>query len=177
MYLNKSILMSFLFFSSAVSPAFAVVSDAPTTVRNSPSASASAVGIAGASSSVYNHSANSAIQGQTLDNVNTASGGNASVGSASQSVNDNSVNTFEIPRQAPPAIAPNVAAPGNNGFSGGFSTPFGGISLGKTTVDGSVKQLNRATADALLVDAMIKVQACGSAECVAFKKYLLKRFK
>ena len=158
-------------------PSFAVVSDAPPEYYSRGASSSSA--LAGASSSVYNQSANTAIQSQDqrLNNSNSNSAtSNQTVSSGGNSVSDNSVNTVDIPRQAPPAIAPNMAAPGNNSFSGGFSTPFGGVSLGKSTVDGSVRQLNRALADATLADAMLKSQGCESDECKAFKKYLLKRF-
>jgi hypothetical protein len=169
----KKQLIATLILSLMYLPSFAVVSDE----YYSRGAASSSSSLAGASSSVYNQSANTAIQSQDqrLNNSNSATS-NQTVSSGGTSVSDNSVNTVDIPRQAPPAIAPNMAAPGNNSFSGGFSTPFGGVSLGKSTVDGSVRQLNRALADATLAEAMLKAQGCESDECKAFRKYLLKRF-
>lgn len=120
---------------------------------------------------------NSTNQNTSSQSVSGASSSSSNVGGA------NTINQSEgdfnnvIPRQAPPAIAPNMAAPGNNSFSGGVSTPFGGVSLGKSTVDGSVRNLNAASADKQLAEAMVLVQTCNSSECQAFKKYLLKRFE
>jgi hypothetical protein len=114
------------------------------------------------SSVVSSNTSSSTATGGNNNNVNNASGGSTSI---------------NMPRQAPPAVAPNMSAQGNNSFSGGISTPFGGLSLGTSRVDGSVRALNRAMADNLLVESMLSVQECTSDECVAFKKYLLKRFK
>lgn len=134
---------------------------------------------------IFNNSSATAISGSNSNSAvtNTSTNTNQALGFGGSSANTNNSNSntsinsvLNVPQQAPPAIAPNVAAPGNNGFSGGFSTPFGGISLGSSTVDASVRQFNRASADALLMHAMMEIQTCSSEECLAAKKYLLKRF-
>lgn len=165
---------------------------------NGNSNSNDSLNISGSTSGAYAGSSATAISNSTSNSAALAgaavnnSGNSSSLASGgsseSKNVNNNTVNQaggggtninsiVNVPRQAPVAYSPNLSAQGNNSFSGGISTPFGGISLGSSSVDGSVRQLNRATADGILVDAMLKVQECNSDECIAFKKYLLRRFK
>lgn len=91
-------------------------------------------------------SANTLGQGQGQSQGSTTSG-NTTNSATSTTFQDNSSSTVKIPQQAPPVFAPNIGVAGNNGVSGGFSTPFGGLSAGITRMDKSVKELNYSAAE------------------------------
>lgn len=105
-------------------------------------------------------SSNSNSGGNTLSGTNTNGG--------------NSVN-IDTPRQAPAAIAPSVAASGNNGVSVGVSTIFGGFSGGISKVDKSTKELNQATANLNNSQSIVLLSTCNTDVCRQAERIILRK--
>jgi hypothetical protein len=132
----------------------------------------------GVTNDINNH--NSADFSNSSSNANSnssSSGGNV--------VSGGSVNSNTVFRQASaPAIAPNVAATGNNGVSLGVQTILGGVSTGISKVDKTQKELNRANAEysravatGVLVDSLLKLDQCTSDVCKKAQALVLRRLK
>jgi hypothetical protein len=117
-------------------------------------------------------------QGQSSSNSNTASGNNTTT-----NTNISESNVTKFPQQAPPLINTQITPVNNNGFNGGFTTPFGGAVVGVTRVDGSAKALNFAQAGLIneqKTDQLIKNtdKACdlvSEEECKQLKALMLRK--
>lgn len=116
--------------------------------------------------------------GQGQSSSNSVSGGNTTVNGGSMSSTSNS--TFK--QASAPAIAPNVAASGNNGVSLGVQTIAGGFSTGISRVDKSQKELNRANAEfsraaavSSLTESILKLEGCSSDVCKKAKSLILRK--
>jgi len=116
--------------------------------------------------------------GQGQSSSNSVSGGNTTVNGGSMSSTSNS--TFK--QASAPAIAPNVAASGNNGVSLGVQTIAGGFSTGISRVDKSQKELNRANAEfsraaavSSLTESILKLEGCSSDVCKKAQSLILRK--
>lgn len=116
--------------------------------------------------------------GQGQSSSNSMSGGNTTVNGGSMSSNSNTV----FRQASAPAIAPSVAASGNNGVSLGVQTIAGGFSTGISRVDKSQKKLNMANADyakaaavSTLTDSLLKLESCTSEVCKKAQSLILRK--
>ena len=173
--MNKAILIFGLVMLTT--PAFATVSQPSNTTNNNfnsrseAEANAGALAAAGAisgSASQANNSvstgANNASVGDTTLNSSTTTGG-ASV----------TENTRVI--IAPPAVAPNLnSAYGTNSVSGGFSTPFGGVSGGVALVSRQERRHIDAVTRATDADTVLKLQGCKDVACRAIVNRILRKY-
>lgn len=107
------------------------------------------------------------------------SGANANV-SSPVTINDSRSQDTVIPRQAPAASAPSMTgAMGTDSVSGGFSTPLGGVSFGrsKTTPEGTA--LLRAQKTAIDLTNLATVSSCDGLypeDCARIRRQILRGY-
>ncbi len=113
-------------------------------------------------------------------NSTSNAGGGSSTANQSMSSVDRSTNF-----NAPAAVAPSmISVPGSQSVSGGFSTPFGGISFGKSTTIPEARHLLVAQeeityrrAEGVVIDNLIKLDGCTSQPCQLLREHYIRIFE
>jgi len=103
----------------------------------------------------------------------TSTGSNASNGNVSNSVSTQT----NIPRNAPPAIAPTmIGQVGTNTYSAGVSTVLGGVSVGKSTTTREGKELIKAQTAQIDIENLEKLDGMTSREATLIRRSIAKRY-
>jgi len=154
--------------------------------------------VSSTSTSRANSSANNSVYtgvGVGVDNAATATGGNggtgigtggssnsSSTGGSSNASNGNVNNSIStdtnIPRNAPPAVAPTmVGAVGTNSYSAGVSTILGGVSIGKSTTTKEGKDYIKAQTAQLDIENLQDLDNLDPNDAAIIRRSILRRYK
>ncbi len=100
--------------------------------------------------------------------------------SSSPTINDSRSQDTIIPRQAPPASAPSMTgAMGTDSVSGGFSTPLGGVSFGRSKTTPEATALLRAQKTAIDLTNLATVSSCDGMyeeDCARIRKQIMRGY-
>jgi len=140
---------------------------------NDASANSTATANSSASSNLsnYNSTSNAA--------TGVGFGGNGGSSNASNGNVNNSISTdTNIPRNAPPAVAPTmVGAVGTNSYSAGVSTILGGVSIGKSTTTKEGKDYIKAQTAQLDIENLQDLDNLDPNDAAIIRRSILRRYK
>lgn len=118
----------------------------------------------------YNQNSNANINGNSNSNNNSANASNVN--------NIGGGNGFSGLPPAPPATAPTmIGMPGSDSFSGGVSTPFGGVSFGKATTIPEARRILNAQATTIDIQNLQAAESLDPVQRLRIIKHIMRKYR
>jgi hypothetical protein len=140
--------------------------NADSSSRSNSSANAGSISASGVDSDISSTNRNQSSAANTV--------------SSSPTINDNRSEKTVFPRQAPPATAPSMTgAMGTDSVSGGFSTPLGGVSFGRSKTTAEATALLRAQKTSVDLANLATVSSCDGMyeeDCARIRKQIMRGY-
>jgi len=113
-------------------------------------------------------------QQQSQGQNQQANGGNSA--NSISNIGNSSVESGLPP--APPAVAPTmIGMPGSSSFSGGLSTPFGGVSFGSSTTIPEARRVLNAQATAQDIENLKAADGLDPEQRLRVIRYIMRRYR